>query len=68
MILGCFLIITKLDPDLSVKQEILDDDHTIASEDYVNALNGFLFILSPDFEILYCSENVKDYLGLSKVR
>nr|CAB3252826.1 HIF hypoxia inducible factor [Phallusia mammillata] len=53
--------------DLSVKQEILEDEHLLASEDFVNALNGFLFILSPDSDILYCSENVKDYLGLSKL-
>uniref|UniRef100_H2YWW1 Uncharacterized protein n=2 Tax=Ciona savignyi TaxID=51511 RepID=H2YWW1_CIOSA len=49
--------------DLSIKQE--NPLPLVTNEDYINALNGFLLIISPDYDILYASENVKEYLGLS---
>nr|XP_018666946.1 transcription factor protein isoform X2 [Ciona intestinalis] len=49
--------------DLSIKQE--NPAPVISNDDYVNALNGFILIISTDYDILYASENVKEYLGLS---
>lgn len=33
----------------------------------MQTLDGFLMILSNDGDITYVSENIKDYLGISKV-
>lgn len=33
----------------------------------LNSLNGFLFILSGDGDIIYVSENIIEFLGLSQV-
>lgn len=35
--------------------------------EYTNALNGFVMVLSGDYDMLYLSENVKNYLGIPDV-
>lgn len=35
---------------------------------FPKALNGFMLVLSSDGNMVYLSENVSDYLGLSQVR
>ena len=42
------------------------EDSMLSDDDYVNSLNGFLLVLSSEHDVLYVSDNVKDYLGLSK--
>jgi len=34
---------------------------------FPKALNGFMLVLSSDGNMVYLSENVKDYLGVSQV-
>ena len=48
-------------------EEIEAKKSPLSGEDYVNSLNGFLLILSSELDVLYVSDNVKDYLGLSTV-
>lgn len=38
------------------------------NELFPKALNGFTLILSSDGNMVYLSENVSDYLGVSQVR
>ena len=35
---------------------------------FSKALNGFMLVLSSDGNMIYLSENVSDYLGVSQVR
>lgn len=35
---------------------------------FSKALNGFMLVLSNDGNMIYLSENVSDYLGVSQVR
>lgn len=44
-------------PELSAKMDEL----------FPKALNGFMLVLSSDGNMVYLSENVKDYLGVSQV-
>lgn len=40
---------------------------TDMDELFLKALNGFMLVLSSDGNIVYLSENVSDYLGVSQV-
>lgn len=35
---------------------------------YMKALDGFVLVLSQQGDIVYCSENIADHLGVSQVR
>lgn len=45
------------------------DDHKILTDDsiFLKALEGFLLVMSSDGDIVYTSENVSDYLGITQV-
>nr|XP_039247709.1 hypoxia-inducible factor 1-alpha-like [Styela clava] len=48
-----------------VKQEDLD---VIPNDDeYINALNGFIIVLSHDCDLLYVSTNAKQYIGITSL-
>lgn len=34
---------------------------------YMKALDGFVFVLSQQGDIVYCSENISEHLGVSQV-
>jgi len=42
-------------------------ESTKMDELFPKALNGFMLVLSSDGNMVYLSENVKDYLGVSQV-
>ncbi|XP_076800248.1 uncharacterized protein LOC143445205 [Clavelina lepadiformis] len=48
-----------------VKKEFRYDP--VTDDDYVNALNAFILVLSDELDVLFVSDNVKEYLGLSKL-
>lgn len=64
--LGHFLI-----PKLHIILTFLATDVEIvaSSEDgiYATVLNGFLLVLSEDGDIIYLSENVEEFTGISQV-
>lgn len=39
----------------------------IISVSFFQALDGFVIVLTRDFEVFYASETVQDYLGLAQV-
>lgn len=44
------------------------ESSTEMDELFPKALNGFMLVLSSDGNMVYLSENVSDYLGVSQVR
>lgn len=51
--------------DQETKTQFTDDQETCSV--LMEALDGFLMIISNDGDITYVSENIKDYLGINKV-
>lgn len=48
-----------------IKQE--DSKDIPSDEEYINALNGFIVVLSHDCDLLYVSSNVKQYIGITSL-
>lgn len=56
---------TKSSPEITAKSEFpLDDDDKML----LQALDGFLLIISHDGDVTYVSENVASILGVQQVR
>ena len=45
----------------------VDNSFDLCNESLTNTLNGFLFVMSKDGDIIYLSENVERYLGLTYI-
>lgn len=53
---------------MEVKEEPVKPSPEMYDGLFLKALEGFLLVVSGDGDIVFLSENVQDYLGLSQVR
>lgn len=62
--ISIYPLVIPLVPGTLTKSETLNH----MDELFSRALNGFMLVLSNDGNMIYLSENVSDYLGVSQVR